>query len=97
MYADRQIPLEGSFWKKLWSEIEPQVRAIVGETIVFILMVAALALVFVSLGWLAGLGYDPARIERFETMHYWACLAVLGIFLLSFVIRMALLAGKLRK
>jgi hypothetical protein len=85
---------EESFWKKVWSDTEPAVRAIVGDTFVFLVILASLALVYLCLGWLAGLGYDATRIERFDTMHYWAYLGVLGIFLLGFVIRMALQAFK---
>lgn len=97
MCAARQIREDDSLAKKVWTDIEPAVRAIVGDTIVFLVILASLALVFVGLGWLAGLGYDATRIERFEAMHYWGSFSVLAVFLLSFVIRMALLALRIRK
>jgi hypothetical protein len=97
MCAARQTPKGDSFGTKVWSDIEPAVRAIVGDTVVFLFILAALAVVFLGLGWLAGLGYDSSRIERFEAMHYWCFFCVLGAFLLSFVIRMALFAWRIRK
>lgn len=97
MGADRQTATKASFGRKVWSDIEPAARAIVGDTAVFLLILAALAFVFLCLGWLAGLGYDSMRIEKFEALHYWAYLVVLGEFLLSFIIRMGLHALKPRK
>jgi hypothetical protein len=97
MCAARQTTAEDSFWKKVWSDIEPAARAIVGDTGICLLILASLAVVYLCLGWLAGLGYDDARIERLDVMHYWATVAVLGVFLLSFVIRMGLQALRPRK
>jgi hypothetical protein len=97
MHGPRQTQVKEPFWAKVWADIEPAVRAIIGDTAVCLCLLVALSLIYLLLGWLAGQGYDEVRIGRFETMHYWATVMVLGIFLLSFVIRSAVIALKPRK
>lgn len=54
------------------------------------------AALFILLGALAGLGYDPKRIETFETIHYWAYVVVFGLFMVDLIFRMLLHTFKKR-
>jgi hypothetical protein len=45
------------------------------------ILLAGLTISFLALGTLAGFGYPPERVELFETLHYWAYLAVFVVFL----------------
>jgi hypothetical protein len=96
MASPRKARVDESFGTRVWSDIEPAVRSICGDTAVCVCLLLGLTIIYLYLGWMAGLGYDPARIEIFEDLHYWASLVVLGVFLLSFVIRMAVFALKPR-
>jgi hypothetical protein len=56
----------------------------------FLIFVAALTVAYLGLGILAGLGYDPARIELFETIHYYGYVIVFGLFMVDFVCRVGI-------
>jgi hypothetical protein len=85
-----QTTTQGSFWRRRWENIEPAVGALVEDGILLLIFVVILTVVYLALGMLAGLGYDPRRIELFETIHFWAYLVVLGLFMLDLVIRILL-------
>ncbi len=55
-----------------------------------ILFILVLTAVYLALGLLAGLGYDPQRIATFETVHYYAYLTVLGLFMVDLILRVLL-------
>ena len=46
-----------------------------------------LYLSYLSLGILAWAGYKPTRVDTFETMHYWAYVAVFGVLMLHLVLK----------
>jgi hypothetical protein len=56
----------------------------------FLIFLAVLTIVYLGLGGLAGLGYDPRRIQMFETIHYYAYLAVFAMFMVNLAIRVLL-------
>lgn len=85
-----QTTRERSFWRQRWENIEPAVGALVEDGMLLLMFVAVLTMVYLALGMLAGLGYDPRRIEMFETIHYYAYVAVLGLFMFDLVFRVLL-------
>ncbi len=85
-----QTTTQVSFWRRRWENIEPAVSALVEDGLLLLIFVVVLTVVYLALGMLAGLGYDPRRIEMFETIHYWAYLAVFGLFMLDLVLRVLL-------
>lgn len=56
----------------------------------FAIFALGLTFVYAVLGLLALLGYSPRRLEMFETLHFYAYLAVFGLFMLDLVIRVLL-------
>jgi hypothetical protein len=91
-----QTATQGSFWSRRWENIEPAVGAFVEDGLLFLIFLVVLTVVYLGLGMLAGLGYDPRRIEMFETIHYWAYVVVFGLFMFDLVIRVLLHALRKR-
>ena len=69
-----QTPPEGSFWAQIWKNVETPLAALVQDTILLLAALAALSILYLALGLIAGLGYDSQRIEVFETVHYYGYL-----------------------
>jgi hypothetical protein len=88
----RDVPAttQRSFWQKRWENIEPVVGALVEDALVMIFFIVVLTAVYLALGLLAQLGYAPQRIEMFETIHYYAYLAVFVLFMIDLVLRILL-------
>lgn len=84
--SDNQVP----FWRQRWENIETVAGALVEDCMLFLIFIAVLTIVYLALGGLAGLGYDPKRIDLLETIHYWAYVAVFGLFMLDLVVRVLL-------
>jgi|HubBroStandDraft_6_1064221.scaffolds.fasta_scaffold01095_14 hypothetical protein len=70
--------------------MEPAVGALIEDGLLLLLFVFVLTLVYIALGTLAALGYEPRRVETFETIHYWAYVVVLALFMLDLVFRVLL-------
>jgi len=62
----------------------------------FSIFAVCLTFVYLVFGILAWAGYSPQRLDRFETIHYWAYLAVFGVFMSNLVIRVILHTVKKR-
>jgi hypothetical protein len=61
----------------------------------FAIFALALTFVYVVFGIMAWMGYNPQRIDRLETIHYYAYLSVFGLFMIDLVIRVLLhIVGK---
>ncbi len=80
-------PKAPSFRQRLWAEIEPAVRALLGDVALFMLLLAALTIAYLGLEGLGALGYRTERVELLETLHYWAYLAVFVMFLVDLVLK----------
>jgi hypothetical protein len=91
-----QTTTRDSFWRRRWENIEPAVGALIEDGVLLVLFVVVLTVVYLALGMLAALGYDPRRIEVFETVHYYAYLVVLGLFMLDLIIRILLHTARKR-
>ena len=65
------------FHEDVWEDVRPIVRAIVGDVLIFLIVLVALALSYLALRLLALVGYLPSRLEVLETLHYYAYLLVL--------------------
>jgi hypothetical protein len=81
---------ERSFWKERWKNIEPAAGALVEDAMLMFIFVVALELIYLALGSLAALGYDSQRVGMFETIHYYAFLAVFLVFMVDMVVRVLL-------
>lgn len=84
-----QTPALG-FWRQRWKNIEPVVGAFVEDGLLLLTFLTVLTLAYLALGWLAGLGYEPERIELLGTIHYYTYLVVFGFLMLDLLIRIAL-------
>ena len=71
------------FKKGLWQDIEPTVRAMVGDALLFLLGLIILAASFGGLLALAKLGYPPQFITTLESLHFWGYYCVIGVLLLD--------------
>jgi hypothetical protein len=80
----------GGFWKQRWTNIEPVAAALIEDCMLFLLIIAILSITYYALGILAGLGYKQERVERIETIHYWAYLTVFTTMMADFVVRVTL-------
>lgn len=85
-----QIVAGDSFWRTRWNNIEAPATAIIEDTLLFLILIAGVTIVYLALVGLALLGYNPERIEMFETIHYWAYLVIFTLFMLDLVVRMVL-------
>lgn len=73
------------FAASTWADIRDRMIAIVGDACLFVLMLFVLFVVFLALHAMARFGYPKERLDTFETLHYWAYLAILSIFLLDLI------------
>ena len=85
-----QATTESSFWRQRWESIEPAACALIEDCMLCLIFLAALTIVFLGLSGLALLGYDPQRIDMFETIHYYAYLGVFSLFVVDLAIRVLL-------
>ena len=51
------------YWKRRWESIEPAANALIEDGMLLLIFLAVLTIAYLGLGGLAGLGYDPNRIE----------------------------------
>jgi hypothetical protein len=84
-----QKPAEG-YWRQRWSSIEPAANALIEDAMLFAIFALVLTFVYIVFGIMAWAGYNPERVERFETIHYWAYLSVFGMFMFDLVLRVLL-------
>jgi hypothetical protein len=77
----------GRFCKDVWEDIRPAARALVGDVAIFVLVLAALAVAYLGLRSLRVIGYNQARLETFDLIHYCAYLVVLVMLLLDLIIK----------
>jgi hypothetical protein len=82
------------YWReKVWGELtRPSVGLTIADTIKTIIRLAACVIIYVFLKLMAAYGFDAERIRDLETMDYWATFAVIGVFLVSQVIRQGVTA-----
>jgi hypothetical protein len=81
---------ESSFWKERWNNTKHVAGAIIEDVMLFSIFVVGISFAYLVLGILAWVGYSSQRIEMFETIHYYAYLAALGLLMLDFVITIGL-------
>ena len=82
----RRVPAparEDSFGTRVWKGIELTVTAIVQDIFLFIVLIAGLVVAYLCLEILKLLGYNRERIDTLESLHYWAYVSTLGVFLLD--------------
>ena len=79
----------GYWWERRWKRIEPTVSLFVEDTAKFACGILALAICYGLLRALEAMGYASERVEFLETAHYYAFAAVLVMFMLDLVLKIA--------
>jgi hypothetical protein len=90
--ARRQIA--GQFCRDVWEDIRPAARALLGDMAIFLIGLLVLAVVYLALHVLRVIGYDQARLEIFELMHYITYLVVFAMLLLDLILKVGTLIWK---
>jgi len=67
--------------------MEPFVLILLGDILLFLMVFAALVVVYAGVAGMKALGMRPERVEVLETMHWYAYLAVAFEFLLDMVVK----------
>jgi hypothetical protein len=75
--------------QRLWNDVEPTARAMVGDAVLFLLGLLVLAGSFLGLLGLDRLGYPKSFIDILEALHFWGYFAVLGVLLLDLLWKVA--------
>jgi hypothetical protein len=83
-----------TFRQQLWSSVEPFLIILLRDIILFLIVLAALLIVYAGVGALKALGMSPNRLEILEAIHYYVYLAVTIIFLIDMLIKTILTATK---
>lgn len=83
-------PPKPTFKQKLWSTLEPLVLILLRDIVLFLIVLAALVVVYAGVAGMKALGMRPERVEVLETMHWYAYLSVSFTFLLDMVVRIVL-------
>jgi hypothetical protein len=71
------------FWR--WAEDRPRVKVVIEDVELTIATLCGLLVVWIFLSVIRYLGYPANRVDLFDTLHYWATLAVMVNFLAGFV------------
>lgn len=79
-----------SFWSRRWHNLEPPLGALIEDGILLLVFVFILIVAYLALGVLALFGYDPVRVDTFETIHYYAYLVVFATLMLDLIIQVLL-------
>jgi hypothetical protein len=79
----------GHWWPRRWKRIEPTVSLFVEDTAKFACGIFALAICYGLLRALEVMGYASERIEFLETAHYYALAAILVMFMVDLVLKIA--------
>jgi uncharacterized membrane protein len=81
---------EEVFAESLWSEIKRLARPILVDITVFLLILVALFLGFLSLRALQTAGYQKERIHTLDLLHYWCYTGVYVLFGLDLLFKITL-------
>ncbi len=85
----KKIPTVPSltFKQKLWASLEPIMFILLKDIIIFLIVLATLVIVFAGVAGMKALGMRPERAEMFETLHFYAYLAVACILLVDLIFK----------
>jgi hypothetical protein len=78
------------YWRERWNSVKPAADALIEDAMLFAIFALVLTFVYLVFGIMAWAGYNPQRIDRLETIHYFAYLSVFGLFMLDLVLRVML-------
>ncbi len=81
-------PQRRNFFVEIWEENREVFKALVADTLLFLVAFAVLLVVFLGFRGLERAGYPPQRIATFETLHYWVYHGVLVIFLADLIVKL---------
>lgn len=83
----KSLPLTNKrFWLfEIWDEYRETFKALVAHTLIFALLLGLLVLSHIVIN---KLDYPPERKELFDKIHYAGYVAVLIVFLISFIIKL---------
>jgi hypothetical protein len=76
-----------TFKQKLWASLEPIMLILLKDIIIFLIVLATLVVVFAGVAGMKALGIRPERAEMFETLHFYAYLAVATILLIDLILK----------
>ena len=83
-------PPKPTFRQKLWPPIEPVVLILLQDTILFLIVLAALFIVLAGIAGLKAFGMPQERLQILETVHFWAYTTVEVLFLMDMVLKIIL-------
>jgi hypothetical protein len=79
----------GSWWGDRWRRIEKSIALLVEDTAKFTAGILALTIGYGLLRALVAIGYPLERVESLEVVHYYALAAVICMFLIDLVLKVA--------
>jgi hypothetical protein len=83
----QEPPQEPSFLRIIWKGLKVPAAVMIIETGKFIILLVLLIVVYWFLKGLGAAGYAEDRLQRFETVHYYASLLLSCIFVFDLVLK----------
>jgi len=59
------------------------VSVLLEDTLLFIVLLCALAVTFVGLRLVAAIGYEPEKVKILEEVHFWGYFSAVVVFILD--------------
>ena len=76
-------PIQRHFVIEIWHENRPIFKAVLTDVLLFVFVLAALVTCYLLLELIARSGYPHQRVEVLESLHYWAYLIAVSMFLMA--------------
>jgi hypothetical protein len=78
---------EPGFWVIIWKGVKVPAAFMLIETIKFVILLSLLIVVYWFLKGLGAAGYAEDRLQRFETIHYYASLLLSCVFVFDLFLK----------
>jgi hypothetical protein len=73
---------------EMWDDTREIVKAITTDVVLFLLAIGALFICYLVLHQMEVAGYPHENIARLEELHFWAYLAVAGLFAMDLLVKL---------
>lgn len=73
---------------EVWEENRTVLKVLLGDLMLFLIVLLGLALCFLSLLGLKRIGYPSERVALLETIHFWAYVCVVLLFVTDLIAKL---------
>jgi hypothetical protein len=77
-----------SFWKRCWGDVESRASVIIGDVVLFLIVLGALMVVSLMLRFVGFfVDYDVRYLKILAGLHFWVYFSVLVAFMLDLLVK----------